>query len=186
MTAVVQSRSQDPTGKRSGTHKFRQNLMGNLLREGIDFKETFSTAVSDAGICLFFSLAASCNEEVWGWDAARGYSQREEQCDVFSFLPSHHACSPLEREGIVKLRQEHLQLVKDEGEDGLKQLARKHERDNRSDPKQVHKYNNSSIHGAPSAGHNFELRNADALGTCKSARTDSNPTRTFSPRSRRG
>ena len=32
--------------KRDGRYKFRQYLMGNLLREGVDYKETFSTTVS--------------------------------------------------------------------------------------------------------------------------------------------
>jgi hypothetical protein len=94
------------TVKRNGTHKFRQYLMGNLLREGIDFKETFSTTVSNAGICLFFSLATSCNKEVWGWDAACGYLQCEGQYDVCAFLPSHHAHSSLEHEEIALMRQE--------------------------------------------------------------------------------
>ena len=106
------------TVKRNGTHKFRQYLMGNLLREGIDFKETFSTTVSNTGICLFFSLATSCNKEVWGWDAICGYLQCEEQYDVFAFLPSHHAYSSLEYEDIALMRQEFLQLVEDEGEEG--------------------------------------------------------------------
>ena len=38
----------------------------------------------------------------------------------------------------------------------MKQFARKHKRDSRSNPKQVYKCN-SSIYGAPSAGHNFEM-----------------------------
>ena len=144
------------TVKRNGTHKFRQYLMGNLLREGVDFGETFSTTVSNTGICLFFSLATSCNKEVWGWDAICGYLQCEEQYDVYSFLPSHHAYSSLEYEDIALLRQEFLKLIKDEGEEGLKQFARKHRRESRSNPKQVYKCN-SSIYGAPSAGHNFEM-----------------------------
>jgi hypothetical protein len=43
------------TIKRCGRHKHRQCLMGNLLREGKDFGETFSTTVSHPGICTFYS-----------------------------------------------------------------------------------------------------------------------------------
>jgi hypothetical protein len=81
--------------------------------------------------------------------------QREEQRDVHAFLPSHHARSPLGCEQTALTRQEFLQLVKDEGEGGLKQFAfaRKHKRESRSNPKQAYKCKcNSSVHGAPSAG----------------------------------
>ena len=144
------------TIKRDGTHKFRQYLMGNLLREGVDFGETFSTTVSNTGICLFYSLATSCDKEVWGWDAICGYLQCKEQYDVFAFLPSHHEYSSLEYEDIALMRKEFLRLVEDRGEEGLKQFARKHKRDGRCNPKQVYKCN-SSIYGAPSAGHEFEM-----------------------------
>ena len=60
------------TRKRDGRYKFRQYVMANLLREGVDFADTFST-VSGSGICTFFSLATTCKQEVWGWDAVCGY-----------------------------------------------------------------------------------------------------------------
>ncbi len=34
------------TRKRDGTFKFRQYLMGNLLKKGKDFDETFSSCIS--------------------------------------------------------------------------------------------------------------------------------------------
>ena len=40
--------------KRDGRYKFRQYLMGNLLREGVDYQETFSTTVSGSGLCTFY------------------------------------------------------------------------------------------------------------------------------------
>ena len=43
--------------KRDGRYKFRQYLMGNLLREGVDFAETFSTNVSSSGLCTFYSIS---------------------------------------------------------------------------------------------------------------------------------
>ena len=54
------------------------------------------------------------------------------------------------------MRKKFLKLVEDKGEEGLKQFAKKHKRDGRSNPKQVYKCN-SSIYGAPSAGHEFEM-----------------------------
>jgi hypothetical protein len=48
------------TVKRDGRYKFRQYLMGNLLRKGVDYGETFSTTVSNSGILVFFSLATTC------------------------------------------------------------------------------------------------------------------------------
>ena len=35
--------------KRDGRYKYRQYLMGNLLRDGKDYGDTFSTTVSDLG-----------------------------------------------------------------------------------------------------------------------------------------
>jgi hypothetical protein len=66
------------TRKRDGRCKFRQCLMGNLLREGVDFADTFSTTISGSGICTFFSLATTCEQEAWGWDAVCGYLQCKE------------------------------------------------------------------------------------------------------------
>ena len=144
------------TVKRDGRFKFRQYLMGNLLREGVDYGETFSTTVSNSGILIFFSLATTCEQEVWGWDAVCGYLQCKEQYDIYAFLPSHHDYSSLEYEEIALLRQQFIQLVKDEGVEGLKKFAREHKRDGRKNPKHVYKCN-SSIYGAPSAGHEFEM-----------------------------
>jgi len=38
--------------KRDGTYKFRQYLMGNLLRAGIDYDNNFSTTISSTGITV--------------------------------------------------------------------------------------------------------------------------------------
>ena len=144
------------TIKRDGRYKFRQYLMGNLLREGVDFAETFSTTVSGSGICMFYSLATTCEKEVWGWDAVCGYLQAKEQYDVYAFLPSHHEYSNLEYEELGKLRQEFVKLVSQEGGEGLRKFAAKHRRDSRTNPKQVYKCN-SSIYGGPGCGHEFEM-----------------------------
>ncbi len=53
--------------KRSGKHKFRQYALGNLLKEGKDFGETFSSTVSGDGLRWFCSLACSCKKVIKGW-----------------------------------------------------------------------------------------------------------------------
>ena len=63
------------TIKRNGTYKFRQYLMGNLLRPGVDFQDNYSTTISSTGTTVFFSLAATSGKEVHGWDAVCGYLQ---------------------------------------------------------------------------------------------------------------
>jgi hypothetical protein len=75
---------------------------------------------------------------------------------VYAFLPSHHEYSSLEYEELGKLRQEFVKLVADKGEAGLKQFAAKHRRDTRNNPTHALRCN-SSIYGAPSAGHTFEM-----------------------------
>ena len=161
--------------KRDGRYKFRQYLMGNLLREGVDYKETFSTTVSGSGLCTFYSLATTCEKEVWGWDAVCGYLQSKEQYDVYAFLPSHHEYSSLEYEELAVLRKEFLELVSKQGVEGLRKFAAKHKRDSRTNPKEVYKCN-SSIYGAPSAGHEFEmLIHSVHTDTCGCTQTQPEP-----------
>jgi hypothetical protein len=63
--------------KRSGKHKFRQYALRNLLKEGKDFGETFSSTVSGYGLRWFCSLARSCRKEIRGRDATTGYLQTQ-------------------------------------------------------------------------------------------------------------
>jgi len=55
-----------------------------------------------------------------------------------------------------KLRQEFIDLVQQEGPQGLKKFAAKHRRETRGNPSQVLKCN-SSIYGGPGCGHEFEM-----------------------------
>ena len=141
--------------KRDGRYKYRQYLMGNLLREGVDFGNTFSTTVSSSGLCTFYSLATTCRKEVYGWDAVCGYLQVKEQYDIYSYLPSHHGYSELGYEELGKLRQSFLKLVEDEGEEGLRRFARNQKRDTRSNPTHVYKCE-KSVYGGPGCGNAFE------------------------------
>jgi hypothetical protein len=65
--------------KRNGKFKFRQIAMGNMLKPGRDYGETFSTTISGDGLRWFFSLASTCGKKVYGWDATTGYLQAEQR-----------------------------------------------------------------------------------------------------------
>ncbi len=143
------------TIKRNGTYKFRQYLMGNLLRPGIDSQDNYSTTISSTGTTLFFSLATTSGKMVHGWDAVCGYLQTKEQFDIYCYLPSHEGYSNLEYEGIAELRKTFLRLHEKEGMAGVKRFARNHRKQYRANPKQVYKCN-SSIYGNLSAGAEFE------------------------------
>ena len=138
--------------KRDGRYKYRQYLMGNLLRDGKDYGDTFSTTVSGPGVCVFYSLATSCNKPVWGWDAICGYLQSREQYNVYAFFPSHQEFSSLSYEELAEFRTQLLNL----GEEGLKKFAKDRKRESRASPKKVLKLNRS-IYGSPGAGHEFEM-----------------------------
>jgi hypothetical protein len=75
--------------KRNGKKKFRQYAMGNLLKEGKDFGETFSSTVSGDGLRWFCSLAVTCAKKIKGWDAQTGYLQcKQDSCLCLpSFAP---------------------------------------------------------------------------------------------------
>jgi hypothetical protein len=72
------------TRKRCGKYKFRQIAMGNMLKKGRDYGETFSSTISGDGLRWFFSLAVTCGKKIKGWDATTGYLQSEQR--IFSAL----------------------------------------------------------------------------------------------------
>jgi hypothetical protein len=51
------------TRKRDGSYKFRQYLMGNLLKQGKDFDETFSACISSDGIRWSAAVACATGKE---------------------------------------------------------------------------------------------------------------------------
>jgi hypothetical protein len=144
------------TIKRTGKHKFRQIAMGNLMKEGRDYGETFSSTVSGDGIRWFFALAAVCGYEVRGWDATTGYLQVEQRVPIYAYLPSHHGFSDLSFEALAELRMTLLEILKEEGIEGIKRLARKLKKERRDRPKRVLKLN-KSIYGIPDAGQAFSM-----------------------------
>ena len=54
------------TIKRNGKYKFRQIALGNLLKEGKDYAETFASTISGDGIRWFYSIASTCGKNIYG------------------------------------------------------------------------------------------------------------------------
>jgi len=144
------------TIKRDGTHKFRQYAMGNLLKEGKDYGDTFATTVSADGLRWFCSLACSSGKVVRGWDATTGYLQSKQRIPVYAYVPSHHEYSSLSFEEIAVLRSKLLKLVEKEGEKGLRQFSSKMKRESRQFPKKVLSLK-SSVYGIPDGGQAFAM-----------------------------
>jgi hypothetical protein len=144
------------TRKRDLSYKFRQYLMGNLLTKGKDFDETFSCCISWDGIRWCTSVACAMSKKIRGLDAVTGFLQAQEQFDLYAYLPSHGSYSSLSYEDLALLRRKLLKLVEKEGVIGLKKFAAMHKRESRVNPKTCYKLN-SSIYGAPSANHEWDM-----------------------------
>jgi hypothetical protein len=71
-------------------------------------------------------------------------------------LPSHAKYSDLSLEELASVRLNLLKLIEKEGEEGLRKFAAAHKREPRANPKSCYRLN-SSIYGAPSANHEFEM-----------------------------
>ena len=142
--------------KRDGKYKFRQYAMGNLLRAGKDFGDTFATTVSGDGLRWFCSLACQCGKRIRGWDATTGYLQAKQRIPVYAYLPSHQHYSDLSYEKLSIFREELLQLIQDEGEAGLKKFAATQKRESRQNPKTVLSLD-SAVYGLPDGGHSFAM-----------------------------
>jgi hypothetical protein len=144
-----------PLGE-DGSFKFRQYLMGNLLKKGKDFDETFSVCISWDGIRWSMSIACATGKEVRGLDAVTGFLQAKEQFNIYAFLPSHGSYSPLSYEKLAEIRMKLLRLIEKDGEQGLKKFSAAHKKESRVNPKTCYQLN-SSIYGAPSANHEWDM-----------------------------
>ena len=144
------------TRKRDESYKFRQYLLGNLLKKGKDFTETFSSTVSWDGIRWCASVACATSKLIYGLDAVTGFLQASEQMDLYAYLPSHGEYSSLSYEELALFRMKLLKLVDEQGEQGLRKFAREHKRASRENPKTCYKLN-QCVYGSPSANHEFEM-----------------------------
>jgi hypothetical protein len=142
--------------KRSGKHKFRQYALGNLLKEGKDFGETFSSTVSGDGLRWFCSLACSCRKVIKGWDATTGYLQTQQRVKIYAYLPSHSGYSDLSFEALAPFRMELKKMEKEGGLKSVKDFARRMKKEKRDRPKMVLQLN-KSVYGIPDAGQSFSM-----------------------------
>ena len=159
--AVAKGASVIPLGelftiKRNGKYKFRQIALGNMLKEGKDYAETFASTISGDGIRWFCAIAASCGRKIFGWDAKTGYLQTEQRIPIYAYLPSHHGYSNLTYEELACLRNKMIKLLNEEGVEGIKRFSRDMRKERRIRPKTVLKLNRS-IYGVPDAGQSFSM-----------------------------
>ena len=139
--------------KRSGAYKFRQYAMGNLLKAGKDYGDTFSATASADGLRWFVSLACACGKLIKGWDATTGYLQTKQRVPVYAYLPSHYKWSSMEYEELAVFRNELLSMEKKK-EGSVKDFSRKVKRESRQQPKTVLRIN-SAVYGIGDAGQAF-------------------------------
>jgi hypothetical protein len=59
--------------KRDGRYKLRLIALGNILRKGVDYKETFAPTATADGLRWFLSMACSCNKQIYGLRWRCGY-----------------------------------------------------------------------------------------------------------------
>jgi hypothetical protein len=160
-SAIQQGASVIPLGelftiKRNGKYKFRQIALGNLLKEGKDYAETFASTISGDGIRWFCAIAASCGRSIYGWDAKTGYLQTVQRIPIYAYLPSHHGYSDLDYEELAMLRAQMLLVLDKDGIEGIKRFSRDMRKERRIRPKTVLKLNRS-IYGVPDAGQSFAM-----------------------------
>jgi hypothetical protein len=144
------------TIKRTGKFKFRQIALGNLLKEGKDYAETFASTISGDGIRWFCAVAASCAKPIHGWDAKTGYLQTVQRIPIYAYLPSHHGYSNLDFEKLAELRSQLVKLLLKDGLAGIKKFSGQMRKERRIRPKTVLKLNRS-IYGVPDAGQSFAM-----------------------------
>ena len=101
-------------------------------------------------------MACATDKLIHGLDAVTGFLQAREQFNLYAFIPSHGHYSSLSYEQLAEVRKNLLKLVSKDGLDGLKKFAAAHKRESRSNPKTCYSLN-SSIYGAPSANHEWEM-----------------------------
>ncbi len=100
-----------------------------------------------------------------GLDAITGFLQAREQFDLYAYLPSHGSYSSLSYEELAVLRGKLMDLVEKEGMIDLRNFAAAHKRESRVNPKQCYRLN-SSIYGAPSANHEWDMLFQNAHVNC--------------------
>jgi hypothetical protein len=79
-----------------------------------------------------------------------------EQFNIYAFVPSHGSYSSLSYEDLAAIRMKLLRMIEKDGVQGLKRFAAAHKRESRINPTTCYQLN-SSIYGAPSANHEWDM-----------------------------
>jgi hypothetical protein len=96
-------------------------------------------------------------KKIKGWDATTGYLQSEQKrIPLYAYLPSHHGFAELSFEELGTLRLHLMEVRKDQGMQGIRDLSKQMKRDRRDRPKIVLKLN-KSVYGVPDAGQVFSM-----------------------------
>ena len=138
--------------KRGGRYKLRLIALGNILRKGMDYKETFAPTVTADGLRWFLSMACACNKQIYGGDVATAYLTGEQRTDLSAYIPSFGQLYALPMSEILKLRNELKVMARNEGVKAIRRLSKRKGR-----PAKLWRLKRP-IYGIPDAGNAFALK----------------------------
>ena len=138
--------------KRDGRYKLRLIALGNILRKGMDYKETFAPTVTADGLRWFLSMACSCNKQIYGGDVATAYLTGKQRTDLSAFIPSFGEMHALPMRELKQLRGELQTMEKQEGIRAIRRLSKRKGR-----PKKLWRLKRP-IYGIPDAGNAFAIK----------------------------
>jgi hypothetical protein len=139
--------------KRDGRYKMRLIALGNALRQGLDYKDTFAPTVSGDGLWWLLSLACAANKKIRGGDISTAYLTGEQRSDLAAFIPSFGELWRMDWTELERLRMELLELEAKEGTSAVKELGQR-----RGKPEKLWKIKRP-IYGIPDAGNAFAEKN---------------------------
>ena len=138
--------------KRDGRYKLRLIALGNILRKGMDYKDTFAPTVTADGLRWFLSMACSSNKQIYGGDVATAYLTGKQRTDLSAFIPSFGKLHSLPMEDLVALRRDLQQMAQHEGVKSIRRLSKRKGR-----PKKLWRLKRP-IYGIPDAGNAFAIK----------------------------
>ena len=138
--------------KRDGRYKLRLIALGNILRKGMDYKETFAPTVTADGLRWFLSMACACNKQIYGGDVATAYLTDEQRTDLSAYILSFGQLYALPMSEILKLRNELKVMARNEGVKAIRRLSKRKGR-----PAKLWRLKRP-IYGIPDAGNAFALK----------------------------
>ena len=138
--------------KRCGRYKLRLIALGNILRQGIDFKETFAPTVSADGLRWFLSMACAAGMKIKGGDISTAYLTGKQRTNLSAFIPSFGELHRMSWEELERMRADLLKMEEREGVQAIRRLSKR-----RGRPKKLWRLNRP-VYGVPDAGNAFALK----------------------------